>query len=222
MSTTAIVALSIYLLLLLCNIFALATEKAKLAGMSKVLLMPSLAFYYYAGTPSHSWAVLLALFFSWIGDIALLRSKFPFLLAGITSFALAHMAYLHHMSTLLLQNPPDFIVLLVAGVVYLAYAMVLSSYLKEKTSKILQKANFAIPLYAGLLATMAIFAVLLGLVLKNTTGYLLIVGANLFLISDSILAFHIFVKPSKTKNVLIMLSYGLAQLCLVAGFGLLQ
>lgn len=221
MSTTVLFALSIYLLLLVCNIVSLATGKVKLAGISKVLLMPSLAFFYYAGASTHAWAVLLALFFSWLGDIALLQSKFPFLLAGIAGFALAHMAYLQHMSSLLLHNPPDFVVLLVAGVVYFVYALVLSSYLKDKTSSILKKANFAIPLYAGLLATMSIFAVLLGLALKNTAGYLLIVGANLFLISDSILAFHIFVKPSKTKDVLIMLSYGLAQLCLVAGFGLL-
>ncbi len=58
------------------------------------------------------------------------------------------------------------------------------------------------------------------LFIKNiSAGKWMMVGALLFVISDSTLAINKFYKPFEMAGVLIMLTYGLAQLFIVEGAG---
>ena len=221
MTTTGILALLSYAVILLGILICSAMQKPKLAGIFKVLLMPSLALFYSCNFPHMALAVLLALGFSWLGDILLLRSSFPFLLAGIGGFAMAHIFYIIHMMAGLLLAPPSMLLLIIVGLVYLLISTALSVYLKDKVRPVLQGASGAIPVYAGLLASLAICAVVFGLSTKSASGWLLIVGANLFMLSDSLLSLELFVRKTRYGDLMVMLTYGLAQLAIIWGFGLL-
>lgn len=221
MQTGALLSVALYLFILAGNIVSNALQKKRLAGLFKVLLMPSLALFYYTAFPHMVLAVVLALAFSWAGDIFLLQSKFAFLLAGIASFALAHIFYIIHMMTGLMLALPNMLTLLIVAVIYLFISTGINVYLKDKVRPILGNASGAVSIYAGLLASLCICAVVFGIEMASPAGWLLILGANLFLISDSILSLDLFVKKHAYNDVIIMASYGLAQLCIVWGFGLL-
>lgn len=80
------------------NVLGHLTEQAWLTTLTKPLLMPLLAGYLLAasGRPLDRRAtlVLVALVFSWVGDLMLMGEGETFLLAGIGGFLLAQLTYL--------------------------------------------------------------------------------------------------------------------------------
>jgi uncharacterized membrane protein YhhN len=80
------------------NVIGQLTDQAWLTTLTKPLLMPLLAGYLLAasGRPLDRRArlVLVALVFSWVGDLLLMGEGETFLLAGIGGFLLAQLTYL--------------------------------------------------------------------------------------------------------------------------------
>lgn len=145
----------------------------------------------------------LALFFSWIGDIAI---HFSFV-SGVASFLLAHLAY-----------------------TYGFYQK------RERPVRPRWWAFFALPMYIGVLLgillphtdemtipvlvyTLVMSAMLIAaMYVKPSRGkWTLIIGAMLFVVSDSVLAINRFAYPFEGAHVLVMTTYMLAQLLMVVG-----
>jgi uncharacterized membrane protein YhhN len=53
---------------------------------------------------------------------------------------------------------------------------------------------------------------------KNGANILFIIGAVFFVLSDSLLAINKFYHPFWGANISIMLTYGIAQFCIVKGY----
>src|SRR5262245_25420199 len=86
--------------ILLANIIGGLLKKQWIDYLSKPLIVISIAAYFYSQTrnarsPLRKW-ILLALLFSWIGDVALMfQGRDPnFFLAGLSSFLIAHIFYI--------------------------------------------------------------------------------------------------------------------------------
>lgn len=182
--------------------------------VSKPLLMPMLiagVSFELVNSPQ-KWVLMGALFFSWIGDVVLLfEAQIPVLfLVGLGAFFIAHLLYV--LVFIWYSKRLDFssiqrIFFFVFLVIYtFGLVQFLWGYLGE----------FRVPVvaYALILLTMGITSA----ARPKSASYLWVVaGAALFIASDSLLAINKFVMPIWKPGVLIMSTYGMAQLLITIG-----
>lgn len=168
-----------------------------------VFLLSFLVFYNVPGRRGR--LIGLGLFFSGIGDVILdlpVRGVFIF---GLISFAIAHLfylaAFLRKLSISLAKS------LLLALILFYSLAMILVLYPNMEPMMFLP-----IGLYLGVIVLMAISAIL-----GDDNNRWIVVGALLFMISDSLIAITRFVLPVPFSSVWVMSSYYLAQLFIAYG-----
>lgn len=151
---------------------------------------------------SMKYFVLLALGFSFFGDVFLMFKEEKFFLPGLVSFLIAHIFYIlafYQPSTSHLFKPQSLAILL--GL--LLYGGVVFSILKPRLG------SFFIPVFIYMLVLLAMtwFSFLQGLI-----GFPILIFASLFFVfSDTTLAFDKFYKPFKTAQVVILSTYFAAQ-----------
>ena len=134
-----------------------------------------------------------------------------FFLLGLASFLIAHIFYIvffHYVRVR--ENVKSNPWLLVIVVVYYA---VLISWL----SPFLGEMKLPVRIYGIVISIMFMLAMHMFSIKNKIAGKWMIWGALLFVISDSVLAINEFYQPFEAANVIIMLTYGLAQLFIVKG-----
>lgn len=176
-------------------------EFHSLRFFTKPLLVPLITVIYLSGISKkgaiNSW-FLSGLIFSFLGDTFLLF-KWGFL-PGLGSFLLAHVLYILSFvklrKTKMLVSIP-FILLYLVFLIYF-----LHPHLKEMEIPVI--------VYGITISIMAYFS------LRSKNKWL-IAGALLFVISDSLLSFNMFVNYSAMMEQFVMATYVFAQLFLVQG-----
>lgn len=190
-------------LLFLADLFFIYLDKTNFRFISKNLLMPVLLFTYLSEAKSHQIKLdlffVLGLIFSFLGDFFLLL-KSGFLL-GLGSFLLAHIFYIISFKKRSLSRVSVGVI-----VVLLLYLVLLISFLFPH----LKEMKIPVIIYGIIISTMLYFSI-------KTQEKLLIVGALFFVISDSVLSVNLFVSSSLLLNLLVMITYILAQVLLVKG-----
>ena len=190
-------------LLFLADLLFIYLDKTNFRIISKNLLMPVLLFTYLSEAKSHQIKLdlffVLGLIFSFLGDFFLLL-KSGFLL-GLGSFLLAHIFYIISFKKRSLSRVSVGVI-----VVLLLYLVLLISFLFPH----LKEMKIPVIIYGIIISTMLYFSI-------KTQEKLLIVGALFFVISDSILSVNLFVSSSLLLNLLVMITYVLAQVLLVKG-----
>jgi uncharacterized membrane protein YhhN len=194
----------LYLLLLLLG-------KEDMAWWLKPLLIP---FLISIVAISHKFptqkTLLLALFFSWIGDVLLLFSDKHslFFIFGLGSFLIAHLLYvfLFHKQTKINRNK-----------IYLRFIPIVVIYLLGILSILwssLNEMKIPVSLYAFVISTMLLMSIKAYFEWKKPANLLVLIGAVLFVVSDSILAINKFYTPIPISSLLIMSTYLGAQFCI--------
>lgn len=210
----AYIYLALYIAAAIVNVTARVFDLETLAMYSKVILMPLLIVYVYeAAKKNVSLLVLLlcgALIFSWGGDVALLYDGDGYFLLGMGSFLVAQLiyAYLFHRS---IQLKVHWKWWYVAPVLLLTFAFL---------SQILPNAGalqIPIGVYALAISIMAIMAVARHGKVGEKSFRLVVLGAFIFVVSDSLIAWNKFVYSFKFADALVMLTYTTAQLLIVRG-----
>jgi uncharacterized membrane protein YhhN len=199
------------------HLAALINHTAWLTYATKSLLMAALVFWLLRSTARSTDSLKLfalsALLFSWGGDVLLLFVPLDasFFMAGLCAFLIAHFFYLYCLWQIRKAQQIPFRPLLLLPVMLFgaAFCYLLWPHL----------GNFRIPvlIYGAILCLMLFSALQLGFSRKNNR--LIAGGAALFVLSDSFLAWNKFHTPFSGADVLIMLSYGMAQYFLCAGIG---
>ena len=207
----------IFLALLAANITGVESGLPWLVYVTKPLLMPVLALLLFTeisqGRKGLFGWMLAGLFFSWGGDMLLLfQDRDPlFFLLGLSSFLLAHVAYIflfHHIRVReSVKANPWFLVIVVI------YYAVLMSWL----SPYLGDMKIPVRIYGIVISFMCMLAMHVYLIRNRKAALLIMLGAGLFILSDSILAINKFYEPVASAGLLIMLTYGLAQLGITLG-----
>ena len=209
--------LIIFITVLIAHIICLELNNELLQSISKPLIIPVLIGYFLSQTNKvtsnlKKW-ILLALLFSWGGDVLLMfqAKKEIFFLLGLSSFLLAHIFYIvffHHVRVR--ENVKSNPWLLVIVVVYYAALISwLSPYLGEM--------KLPVRIYGVVISVMFMLALHMLSIKNKIAGRWMMVGALFFVISDSVLAINKFFQPFDAAAVVIMLTYGLAQLFIVKG-----
>jgi uncharacterized membrane protein YhhN len=155
-----------------------------------------------ASPRQHTWFVA-GLALSLAGDVFLVARSDRFV-AGLAAFLLAHLAYIAGFWTR--GHDPGYLLAAVA-VCGLLVAVFLSRVLQALMSR---RPGLRLPvaMYGLTLAAMGATAV-------ATRQPAAFAGAVLFITSDTLLAWNRFIRPLPTGNVGVMVTYHLAQLCLV-------
>lgn len=160
-------------------------------------------------------AAIFALFFSWAGDVLLIfaRSSPEFFLAGLGAFLLAHVAFIACFVLIRrvrgISGRAPIIAIAATG----AYAVGMFSVIAPKAAAM----AFPVAAYAIVIGGMLIAAISAWDRKSAPGGKICVVGALLFLISDSILGINRFAMPIPYSHALVMITYGAAQVLLVEG-----
>lgn len=175
--------------------------------ITKPIILLSLIGFYIKKINQINYTFLLALVFSWLGDVVLLfqASNNLFFILGLVCFLIAHIFYTIYFSGFIKKVRFNYFFVLAILLYLLSFLWLLFPFL--------QALKIPVFVYAIVISTM-----LLIILHTNFTGKqykLAVLGATLFVISDSILAINKFYAPFALAGVFIMLTYGLAQYFLV-------
>jgi uncharacterized membrane protein YhhN len=210
----------IFMLLLLLHCSSIWAGWYMLSVITKLLLVPYLIFviYFFAGNKKRPVAPLtiLALFFSFTGDLALSFSGNTAFLAGMGAFMLTHICNSVYFWKLQRNSPVTIHSRILPGIIMLVIAtgifILLAPYLGQLA--------YPIIIYMFLISVMAVLATGTAEAkqIKQIGKHCFIPGAFLFVVSDSILAINRFLLHDTAMAVLVMLTYGMAQFFLVRGY----
>jgi len=158
--------------------------------------------------------ILAALVFSWCGDVLLQLTRFNefFFLAGLGSFLLAQVMYLIAFFSTpgknIITGSGSWILLIVA-----AYGAVLIYYLWDGLGDM----KIPVLIYAMVILTMLSAAIDRKGKVNRISFLLVLYGAILFVMSDSMIAINKFRYPFDLANIAIMLTYITAQYLIITG-----
>lgn len=190
----------IALIFSLIYIFLLPDSISLLSGII-IKIIPLLCFLLYifllpstVSTPFKNW-LTLGLFFCMIGDATL-----HWFMIGLSFFLLGHICYIVAFLKLKEVSPSK-----IAMLTLLLYGIIMAAWI---VGNVFRSGNIvlsiAVIVYIAVIMTM-VWAAL------QTKQIMIIMGAILFLISDSILALNMFVTSIDHSTLLIMMTYYSAQ-----------
>ena len=188
-----------------------------IAWFLKPFLLPFLIVAVYLHQRFSSKKILItALTLSWIGDIILLFAdkEEVYFIGGLIAFLFSHIFYI------LLFNKQLKIYLKKSKVIYwigitsiIIYLIVMMVILMPNLDELL----IPVFVYAMTISIMLLFALKGFLNWHKPANSFILIGAIIFVVSDSILAFDKFYIPIQYSSFLIMITYLSAQLLIVIG-----
>lgn len=205
-----------YFFMAIIHLVSLIFQDQFFSAVSKIMLMPFLAFYVYdecRAELKNAGVLLIGIFFSWLGDILLIKSQNEmFFIFGIATFLCAHIAYIVSFRTL------RYIYSSVSsksiyGVFFLFYSISMLYFIYPNLNEL----KFPVIIYSLVISIMGIAALMRkGATLKKSFNFVLS-GAILFILSDSFIAINRFYQPFNFASILIMATYIIAQYLIIAG-----
>lgn len=207
----------IYIAVLAVDLFAVDSGNGMLRYFSKPLLMVLLIAFFVLSTRSigsslKKW-VVLALVFSWLGDVLLMFEPISsnFFIFGLIAFLIAHLFYIIFFESIhRLENLRKNYWLFLPVLIYYG---VLISFLSPHLGEM----KLPVRIYGVVISYMLIQALQIGRIKNKPASSLMIIGAVLFIASDSILATNKFYRPFEPAGIGIMVTYGIAQLLITLG-----
>ena len=159
--------------------------------------------------------IILALIFSWLGDVLLMPKGVKWFTAGGIAFMISHVFFiLGYLKDVNFAAIPVWLVILLA-----VFFVSVVTYIFSKLKPHLPKALFY-PMFLYLLinGAMNCFAIFRWVSVPSAATLTTAIGAALFFISDSSLFFVRFNKESRMKtHFLVMLTYSIGELLIVLG-----
>ncbi|MEN9299888.1 MAG: hypothetical protein RLZZ429_2201 [Bacteroidota bacterium] len=212
------ILLVIFLLILLMHCLSIQVEMTQIRNVTKIILVPLLMIHLLI---NHSLRVLgylplIALLFSWIGDILLLGDEPAFFLSGMIAFVMTHVSYSFTFLKIKQITPQDRSYFVIPFGALLVFSLMVFFYLKDDLGSYMVPIIFYM-LFISLMAALAIHT-RTNVKIQTLSLYTFIPGALLFVVSDSLLAVNMFKTQHIVVEVLVMLTYGLAQFFITRGF----
>ncbi len=209
--------LSIYLVISAFYLLITAFNQEEMVRVVKpFLLLILLVAVYYTENFSTKKILLTALTFSWIGDVILLfadRGEIYFIL-GLVAFLLSHIFYIVLFNKQTISKTISNKLSFGAGIgLIVIYFSLMITTLGPKLGSL----TVPVVIYAIVISTMLYFALKGSFQWEAIPNHSVLIGALLFISSDSILAFNKFYEPIPAASLLIMVTYLLAQYGIVKG-----
>ena len=207
----------LFAIVLLGELIGIQLQNSILQFIFKPLIIPVVIGYFDSQindiTKGYNKWIVAALIFSWIGDVLLMfqDKKDIFFLLGLSSFLLAHVFYIIYFHQVRVKEKvksnPWLLVIVV--VYYGALISFLSPYLGDM--------KLPVRIYGIVISFMFMLALHMLFIKNKQAGKWMMIGALLFVLSDSLLALNKFYQSFEFASVMIILTYALAQLFIVKG-----
>lgn len=199
------------------NIIGGLFNKQWIEYISKPLIIIILVVYFLIQTsntkPALKKWILAALFFSWAGDVLLMfqQNESLFFLLGLSAFLIAHIFYIvfFHQVRIKEKLKSNWLFLLIVVVYYAGLVSFLSPNLDDM--------KLPVRIYGLVISFMFMLAMHMLYIKYKKAGLLMMAGALLFVISDSVLAINKFYQSFEFAGVVILLTYGIAQFFIAEG-----
>jgi len=206
-----------FALAMIADIIGIYLKNDILVYVAKPLIVITLISYFLSATKGiQSYLIIIiirALTFSWLGDVVLMFDSFNknIFLIGLLAFLVAHLIYIRFFSLISMGEriklKPGLILLVVvyySGLIFLLF-------------NDLHELKIPVIVYGFIISTMFLLALHMLFIKNKEAGKMMMLGALLFIASDSILAINKFYEPFEYAGIAIMLTYGIAQLLITLG-----
>jgi uncharacterized membrane protein YhhN len=203
-------------LLIECLAIGLGFESVRFISKPSLMLILLVYFWANAGTLARlKYLIMLALFFSWLGDIFLLAEKqYPqFFIYGLGSFLVAHLFYIAYFYQIRRKHTVVAGLKILPSVAVLIYVISLFAVLAPRLGNL----RLPVAVYTLTLATMLLTSVHAFDFKKHDFARWCVAGTCFFVLSDSLLAINRFYQPFAYAGIFIMLTYGIAQFLITVG-----
>ncbi len=210
-----LIALILFFIVTGIHLYASLKQDKKLRACTKpFILLTLLAFYCLSADPV-SKLVVLALLFSWLGDVLLIPSGLKWFTAGGISFMISHLFFILSYAALTDFSGVNRSAMAGLPILFAITTIVIFKFLKPHLPKVL---FWPMLLYLLLNGGMNCFAWFRSMSAAGTAAIITAVGALLFYVSDCSLFFVRFDKNSRLKtHFLVMLTYSLGEFLIVLG-----
>ena len=211
-----ILYLIMFISVTIIHLYATYSNNRPFRNVTKGLIVLTLLGFYQSSVDEVSWAIVLALLLSWIGDMLLIPRGLKWFVSGGIAFMASHFfLVLGFLETFSMKDVPLVFVFGVIALYLIASAFVFFNLRKHV------KTFFVFPLLFYLLvnATMNCFAwyrmIAYGF---HYNTIISVVGAICFFLSDAALFFVNFNKQTRMKShFLVMLTYSLGEFLIILG-----
>ncbi|MDH5366050.1 MAG: lysoplasmalogenase [Cyclobacteriaceae bacterium] len=218
------IALYLFAVIALLHLSSIALSLDMLDVYTKPFLMTTLLIYFLVnvrknGHPAYL-LIIGALIFSWVGDVLLIfQIKHPnFFLLGLGAFLCSHVLYITSNRRLRNKAGSDELSKPRLARYDFFLVMICFALLLVLIPRIDNIMLFPILVYAVTITYMAITAMHRYGTTTTSSFWLVMVGALLFMFSDSTLAFNKFVTLIPNARLIIMTTYIVAQYFIIEGF----
>ena len=197
------------------HLYASLKKDKPLRNKTKPFILLGLLGFYLAAAYPVLWTVVLALIFSWLGDVLLIPKGIKWFTAGGIAFGVSHIFFI-----ISYASQTDFSVFFWPAaaallVFFVGAALIIFRYLKPHLPKPLFYPMLAYLIVNGLMNCFAWFR---AFSIGGAAGLITAVGALLFFISDCSLFYVRFHKESRLKTHFpVMLTYSLGEFLIVLG-----
>jgi uncharacterized membrane protein YhhN len=207
--------LALFALVFVLELISEATDLALLFQIAKPLIIPALIGLYWVAAEERSLIVIVALVFSWAGDVLLMFSGELFFMLGLAAFLLSHVFYIVTYRQYKKESGDGF-----HGVQKARYAfpiVLAATGLLTVLFPSLGGMRVPVTIYALVLMVMTLAALFRFGYTPLPSFWFVFGGAILFMISDSTLAINKFLSPVPNSALIIMSTYMSAQFLIVWG-----
>ncbi|WP_271406119.1 lysoplasmalogenase [Tenacibaculum soleae] len=206
--TKKTIASILFLLVAIIDVYAVIVQNKSLEIIFKPLLMITLVIVYLVSVKQANFWLISALFFSFWGDVFLL-DKTNYFVFGLASFLIAHIMYIK-MTSQFLKKQLFTKVIRVAIIFITLFAGVLF-LIKDNLGEML----VPVIVYGIAISAFGTCALLNYQQDKTMANLWLLIGAILFIASDSLIALNNFYQATHMFDVLIIVLYVVSQYLIV-------
>ncbi len=207
--------LAVFIISTAVHLYASLKQNTKMRNVTKPFILLSLLGFYALSAGYVSVFIILALAFSWLGDVLLIPKGTKWFTAGGIAFMVSHAFFIAgYCRDIDFASIPIFLIALLAAFFIVTVGIIFSK-LKPHLPKALFYPMFLYLLINGAMNCFAIFRCV-----SNPTAATITtaVGAALFFVSDSSLFFVRFNKESRMKtHFIVMLTYSIGEFLIVLG-----
>lgn len=197
------VASILFLVTVILHIIGVLVNE-RLAFITKPFLITTLVVIYLVSVKKPSFNVVSALFFSFWGDVLLLFKE-QFFVYGLISFLIAHIFFIKITSTFMKKI--SFQKAILGSTPFVIFLTSFLLLLKDNLGEML----LPVIIYGFVISLFGAITFLNYLQNKSTPNLWLFLGAVIFMVSDSIIAINRFYEPGEINQLLIMITYIVAQ-----------
>ena len=207
--------LSIFIIITGIHLYASLKQNKPLRDKTKPFILLSLMGFYCYSVDTIVYSVLLALFFSWLGDILLIPKGIKWFTAGGVSFLIGHIFLIISYAKFVNYEAIGKVLIILLPILFICTSIMVFKWLKPHIPKVIFYPMFIYLITNGLMNCFAWFR---ALSLSGLVSFITAIGALLFYISDCSLFFVRFKKDSILKtHFLVMLTYSIGELLIILG-----